>query len=314
MAPQVDIVLPGDTSKRCPFTILIIANSWLESPRNSGNFVSDPVIAQPAAFKQSVSYICDSLFCKLANQVDPVLSDFRIGPNVRVISVFDVSAAQSDSCSLVAEHEVDARLLVPRRQQCASIGSSYGIEPDIVFAVTASPTHTRASAFFSTDDPSRAGVLFTASTLGPQTFMHCYYASIPGTIAIHISADFLTASHEFMHAISSYNNGSLVDLYAPGGPGLNRVLGRPIPVAFGSYQASQYQSDPSRDHLSYPYNWRSIHCELIDPACPAMMDNYYQTSVPNACQNDRITRDFVMDRLLVKIGRPDTVKGGGIVS
>ena len=64
-------------------------------------------------------------------------------------------------------------------------------------------------------------------------------------------------------------------------------------------------ADPTRDSLGYPSGWQSYHCELIDPAFPAVMDNYWlaHDGIPEHCHHDKITRQFLMERLRAKIAR-----------
>ena len=49
--------------------------------------------------------------------------------------------------------------------------------------------------------------------------------------------------------------------------------------------------------------WSSYHCELLNAAAPAAMDNYWQTANPLGCRHDAITVAYLTDRLIAKIGR-----------
>ncbi len=86
---------------------------------------------------------------------------------------------------------------------------------------------------------------------------------------------------------------------------LNCKSGRPIPPKFAIYDTTQNASDPKRDSLGYPTGWKSYHCELIDPGFPALMDDYWQApdQVPEHSLHDRITRQFLSDRVRAKIAR-----------
>jgi hypothetical protein len=172
----------------------------------------------------------------------------------------------------------------------------------VVYAVSGSQSHTRASAWFTTDDDTRAGVPFV---LDGANLFHRYCCTIPGTIALPVTASSITALHEFGHAISSYSNGKIVDLYIDNLAALNNKLGRPIPTPFCNYQGITYLSDPTRDSLGYPAGWQSYHCALVDASCPALMDDYWQSAKgSNACLHDSVTRQFIMDRMRAKIQRP----------
>jgi hypothetical protein len=235
-----------------------------------------------------------------------LLSDPTIAPFVRVISIWDSAAGVNSANALVGLDGV-SNILVARRNPMKAFVNRYqvggvAINADVIYGISAAVSHTRASAWFTSDDDNRPGVSFT---LDGATFVHRFYNDIPGTIAIHSSSTDITPMHEFQHAISSYSNGAIVDLYVDSSPGLNCKVGRPIPVNFSSYEAITYLSDSTRDGLGYPRGWKSYHCELIDARYPAVMDDYYLASTRNPldCQNDKITRQFVLDRIRAKLAR-----------
>jgi hypothetical protein len=299
--PDIAVINQGDTAKPDPFTICIVSNPALEAPWNSGQFVIDPITSNQTAFNAAVRYICDALFSRLPNQREQLLADPTIGPKIRVVSVFVTGLTALDTNSLVAQ-DTDSNLLVARRTVFLPFLKRLGLDADVAYGVSASPTHTRASAWYTSDDDARGGVAFA---LDGVSFAHRYYCLIPGTVAIHANASSLTALHEFGHALSSYSNGMVVDLYVDGNPALNCKVGRPIPPQFATYDTTQNASDPVRDSISYPTGWSSYHCELIDPGFPAVMDNYWLApdNVPEHSQHDKITRQFLTDRVRAKIGR-----------
>src|SRR4051794_30968569 len=85
---DIKILRAGDTSKPCPFTIVIVSNPALESPSGSGNFVVDPIASNQAAFDACAAYVNTSLFGGLLGQAEQLLSDPAIAPNIRVVSLF----------------------------------------------------------------------------------------------------------------------------------------------------------------------------------------------------------------------------------
>lgn len=114
----------------------------------------------------------------------------------------------------------------------------------------------------------------------------------------------MTPAHEFGHAFSSYTNGFVTDLYVDGDVQFNRKVGRPVPDAFANYNGANYASDKARDSLGYPANWTSYHSELADPASPALMDNFwYAKGGPLNSRHDRLTRNYLVDRILAKVSR-----------
>jgi hypothetical protein len=275
----------------------------LERPWRSGRFVVDPILADAAGFTAAVQYVESALFGTLPGEAEQLLSEPTIEPGVRLVAIWFTGAGEDplDPMSFVAEDTVSNQL-VARRAAIDAWMRSQSLYADVVMAISESPTHTRATSWFTTDDDSRGGVAFT---LDGRTLVHRHYFSIPGTSALHTTSSSLTALHEFQHAVSSYSNGAVTDLYVDSPPALNIKRGRPIPALFATYAGAGYATDPSRDSLGYPAGWQSYHGELIDPNTPAVMDNYWQApgGRPELCQNDRITRAFILDRISAKMGK-----------
>jgi hypothetical protein len=310
---DISLLREGDTSKPNPFTVCIIANRLLEAPAGSATYVVDPITANKPAFDVCSKYIVESLFGALPSQTEGVLKDPAIAPHVRIVSIVesstpDPAAPDRDMQSFVAQDGASFLLIARRTQIRDYLLKVYGKTVDIAYAVSGSTTHNRASAWFATDDPP-SGVPFI---LDGTSLVHCYNTLIPGTVAIHQSASSLTAPHEFGHALSSYQNGMVVDLYVDNNAAVNCKRGRPIVSPFRVYQAHTLLSDMTRSCIGYPTNWTSYHCERNGappggPDLPAIMDNYYLACTGHTseeCENDAITRHFLRDRLLAKIGRP----------
>jgi hypothetical protein len=291
-------------AKQNPFTIAIVANPVLEAPWNSGAVMVDPIMGQLAAFQGAAAYIESSLFGRLPGQREAVLADPSVVSLIRVVSLYDDTLPTNLAHALVAQ-DGSSNTLVARRavyKAFLSAYPSYNIQADVVYAVSASPTHARASAWFTSDDDGQGGAPFS---LDGGSYVHRFYNLIPGTIAIPVTSSSLTAIHEFGHAISSYTNGMIVDLYVDSNPGFNNKKGRPIPSNFCMYQGTSYSTDSLRDGIGYPSGWTSYHCGLIDPTTPAVMDNYWLSATGSVvCQHDQVTRQFVLDRVRAKTSRP----------
>ena len=307
--PVVKILRQGDTTKPYPFTIAIIANPALETPWNSGTFVVDPITANQPAFDAAADYINDSLFGGLPGQKERLLGDPSIvGTNIRVVSLFVTGLPATEPNSLVAQDGV-SNILVARRANFLPFLATQALYADVAYAVSESATHTRASAWYTSDDDTRPGTPFT---LDGTTFAHRYWSLIPGTVALHTTGASLTAVHEFGHALSSYTNGSITDLYVDSPDALNNKLGRPIPsppAPFRVYNGTTIAIDQTRDGLGYLASWLSYHAELNAPSFPAIMDDYWMATttssggVPEDCEHDTITRQFLLDRIRAKMSR-----------
>jgi len=310
--PTAINVLQIGATKENPFTIVIAANPALETPWNSGLFTPDPILGDQPGFDATAQYVLSALFGGLPGQREVFLTDAVIQSNIRVVTLFvdDPPPAATDPNALVAQDDPHiSNQLIARRSVFNAFLARYGLHADVAFAVSASPTHTRATSWYTTDDDTRGGVPFSSDGM---LLNHRYHAIIPGTVAIHITSASLTALHEFGHALSSYTNGSVTDLYVDSTPALNnknRLPATAIPANFADYNGVMLTTDPTRNGLGYPPGWASYHCELNNAVVPSVMDDYWQAptahpgSTVEECEHDRITRQFLRDRLLAKLAR-----------
>jgi hypothetical protein len=280
--------------------VCLVANPFLEAPYDSNQFVPDPIMQSKAQFDNAVQYILDALFCRLPHQVEPALSDPRLATGVRLMGIWEPNLPDEPGNALVGQDSASNQLW-SRRLACRDFVRSRRIEADVIFAVSSSATHTRATTWYATDNDAAGGVGFTYDQ---QRRQHCYETLVPGCIALHVSSTSLTALHEFQHAMSSYTNGALVDLYVDCRPDINCRNGRPIPPLFVIYNGQSYQSDLNRDSIGYPPGSQRYHSEAIDPGRMVVMDNYWNSTPSEACANDKLTRQFVLDRILAKMSRP----------
>ncbi|MCA1616033.1 MAG: hypothetical protein LC800_18420 [Acidobacteria bacterium] len=266
MPTDIQVVREGDTGKPDPFTIAVIANPALEQSKNTGVFIVDPITSDRAAFDACAAHIDASLFGGLPGQGERFLGDPSVASQIRVFFLFATGLPAQDGNALVANDNVST-ILEARRARFTPFLATFGLRADVAFAVTKSATHNRASAWPATDDDSGPGDSFT---LDGVTLSHRHRTLIPGTSAIHSGTRSLTALHEFGHALGSFSNGLVVDLYVDNQQtGVNNRRGRPIPVNFAAYDGVTMRSDNTRDGIGYPANWSSYHCELLDPAAGA---------------------------------------------
>ena len=296
---QPETIFHGDTTKPDPFTILVIATPAYVTDAVPGNVVADPIMLQPAAFRAKVEYLCTVLFGKLPGQAEKALGTNGIGPAVRVVSHFDPTAPVSNANALVVQCP-RSNIVEPRRYEIARLVATLGLEVDIVFAVTCNPSHRRSSGLAADDDLARGT---TPYQLDGRVYHHAHHSNVPGTVALHTVAGSLTGLHEFQHALGSFQNGQIKDVNIDGPEAVNRKVGRPIPARFCTYNGNAFNSDTVGKPFGYPAGWMSYHCEHHDAANPSLMDDYWFGKPPIACQNDHLTRAFVLDRLYAKIRR-----------
>jgi peptidoglycan hydrolase-like protein with peptidoglycan-binding domain len=299
---DVTVVQPGDPTKTHPYTIAVVSNNALETVSGGGSFIPDPIQLAAPAFHAAAGYVTDVLFGRLPGQKENLLAGPAIGPKIRVVKVFLAGLPPTDANALVAQYGVN--ITEPRRDKFAAYLALFGVTADVAYAITASATHNRAAAWYTTDDPTRGTVPYTLDGAARVTSKFC---RIPGTVALHTTSASLTGLHEFGHAFSSFTEGAVTDQYVDSSPDLNVKHGRPIPATFGTFDGTTYASDPVRDGIGYDAGWVSYHPALTDLSVPSLMDNYWAAAAPKTpldCRFDTITTDFIVKRLAAKMSRP----------
>jgi len=301
-AATVRVLHPGEP-KNAPYTIVFVANPAIRS--EAGTIGSDPVLTNRPAYQAGVVYCLQNMFTQ-GQVVEDVLTAQGLDARFRIVSIFDPTVTASADTALVQEDNPD--IMETRRSLLAPFLTGYHESADVVIMLHGSTTHTRSSAWFTSDDPARPSTPFTYDGTAN---VHGHFNTVPGSAAIPASVNTgLTPLHEFGHACSDFANGMIVDLYVDGSPGGFQVnkkfrahAGDPIPANFANYNGTNYASDQNRDALGYPANWLSYHPALIDPARPDIMDNYWLTANPLLCREDRLDYDFMRDRISAKASR-----------
>ena len=172
-----------------------------------------------------------------------------IDSHVQFVTVFDSTRSVTDGSALVQEDTLN--MVSPRRDLLKSLMGAYLVSADVSFAITGSATHTRSSAFGTTDDPNKPGVSYTYDG---GTRRHGHFASIPGTVALSVTAGRITPLHEFGHAASDWDNGLIDDLYVDALLSVSDVNKKArarstdsVPAAFANYNGTAFNSDADRD-------------------------------------------------------------------
>lgn len=303
-AAQAVRLLQAGEAKLRPYTIVFVANPGIESATGA-TFHPDPILTNRQGFQAIVRHCFQNLFLV----TEEFLRRDNIDARLRLLSIFDPTRPADTANSLA--HEVPAsNIMETRRAVLPSFLTRFGLVADIVFVIHGSVTHTRASAWPTSDDPALGGTPYTYDGVARR---HGHFPRIPGSAAIPVSVDTsgLTVLHEFGHAASDFNNGKVTDLYVDSGDGTGFLVnqkfrvaaGDPVPANFATYAGTNFAADPVRDGLGYPANWRSYHPELIDDTRPNLMDNYWMADDPQFCRLDRLTFNWFRDRLDAKLGR-----------
>lgn len=245
-----------------PYTIVLAANPQIK--QRSGNYVPDPIMGDLDLFLRSVNNALNSF------EQDEVLGQREIWSRVRVVTIFDdTTTMDGKPLSLLNDFHVDTpqqlnvaeNVIYPGTQMAPNTlqllqqnQGDIGIlfqpgQLDVIFALTASPTQIRPSAYYAdfneTLDLSKVpppqpsdGVKYdylldpTNQKLGdirippnngpgpfprnafPYDCVHDHYSAIPGRVALNVfSARRHTFIHEFAHAMSSVVRGAICDEY-----------------------------------------------------------------------------------------------------
>ena len=302
--PQPVRLLQAGAVKPWPYTIAFVANPGIEAAIGA-TFSADPVLTQRSGYHDVVVHCFQNLF----GVAEDILRQNLFDERVRLVSIFDATRPANPANSLA--HEVPQSIVMEtRRPALVPFLASFGVVADIVFVIHGSTTHTRASAWFTTDNPALTD---TAYMLNGLSRTHSHSPRIPGSAAIYAFLDQsgLTVIHEFGHADSDFNNGKIIDLYNDGGDGTGFLInkrfriaeGLAIPAVFATYNDVAFLADAVRDSLGYPGNWRSYQAAAINGDQPNLMDNYWEASTPQLCRLDQFTYAWLRDRLNAKLGR-----------
>ncbi len=303
-AQTVRLLQAGEAKAR-PYVIAFIANPGIEAATGA-TFTADPILSNRLGYHQVVGHAFGNLF----GVAEDLLRQGHIDARMRFVSVFDATRPADAANSLA--HEIPmSNLMETRRSVLAPFLARFGIVADMVFVIHGSTTHTRASAWFTSDDGALAG---TAYAFDGTARTHAHFPRVPGSAAVAVSVDTtgLTVIHEFGHAASDFNNGKVVDLYIDGSAGIGleinkkfrAAVGDPVPPDFAIFNGTNFPADPARDGLGYPAGWRSYHPVPTDATRPNLMDNYWQAfDDPQLCRFDQLTFAWFRDRLNAKLSR-----------
>jgi len=253
-----------------------------------------------------------------------LLSLPEIFPRLRLIAIFEngnLTPAYNNALCEVFDPITD--ILAPRSD--VSVITNYvdrfEQDVDVIFLISGSPKYIRSSAYFSHDE-SKKGKSFEFTFTDDLTNfdkkrIHAFYPKTPGVVALSAWDDRLkTSVHEFAHAMSSIENGAIVDEYIDFETATvleNNMVNKrcraskndPVPDVFAKYKPDgknpkgeiiQYFSD--RDRRDKDPEWISYVPERRKPYVSCIMDIAYF-----GFRFDKLIFDFMYDRLLTKLNR-----------
>ncbi len=327
---SIKTVIPfGDETTH--YTLGVIANPSIQksgSESDTPPFLQDPIMTKRPDFHKKVVNILETLF----DQTEDVFRDTDIEPHLRLWALFDETLKPGAKTALLRQSADTSFIMEPRSRDRPKLLpdflKNYKETADVLDCVTADTKWNRMSAWFTTSSGSG-----TSYTRDKKTYSHDPDVKIPGSFADTIypfynnSGDKMITIHEFMHAMSESVNGRIVDLYNDGfgfGKGFevnkkSRPTDQPgstpgsnIPAVFGEYEGDDYNSDTpkqiylGRGGLGYPGSdganiTASYGPELQDTTNPNLMDNFPAGTAPDHSRLDKLTYQWVLDRIKAKI-------------
>ncbi len=302
-APLVRRVLYSGRPASGAYTVAFAATPGRAT---TAGVVSDGILSDRPAFHDHVAHCLRTLL----TLDESLLRTDNMERAMRFVSIFDATRRADTDTALLAE--VDPNLLEPQRDRVGPYSRAYWERVDVLYCISASATHNRASAWWGVDDASRTAASYTYDGTARD---HGLYAQRPGCIAQSTTMDTsgLTAIHEFGHAASDQDRGMVIDLYIDDtrtGFVVNKKMRAadtdPVPANFGSMNTTTYAADAARDGIGYAAGWRSFHPALQVTNRPNMMDNYWLAGANRLqCRLDGLTFDWFHRRLSAKVGRPE---------
>lgn len=306
------MIQPGSGSN--PYTIVFVANPRIL--KEDKTLERDPIIDNQELFFRVVTRCLRSFVNNELLRLPEIIS------RLRLLAVF-----RDEETALCEEVAAGIEILAPLTEVAVLkefVMSTAELtdklpEVDIIFVISASDYLTRSSARFTKDRFNRADRNFEL-TFSPDlatftTMKHASLAELPGVAAISAWDERLkTPVHEFAHAMSSLENGAIVDEYVDKYHPKSEVLLRDkminrrdrevanaaIADVFAKYRYNnelvEYYSDRYRSDKDS--SWTSYVPERIDIGCSCVMDiAYYEF------RWDKLIFDFMYDRLLAKLNR-----------
>jgi hypothetical protein len=288
-----------------PYTFVFAATPVL---RKLSRFVPDTIMDDRPAFHDLVA---ESLVSLLTEAEDLLRID-GAEREIRFVAIFDPLLSRTDKANALVRESKDKKgravMVKAVRGNLKAFARRYREDPDIFFGFTKSAAGLRAGGTGTDDDWEREAVSYVYDGVRR---MHGRFASTPGCSAIttQMNRRLMTPLHEFGHAASRRLGGRIRDLYNDDGSPFTvnkkwrKKADDPVPALFATYNGVRYASDPDRAGLGYRSGQLAYHPVLIDKSRPNLMDRYRDDPAPKLCRFDRLTYDWLRDRLAAKLRR-----------
>ncbi|TVM02403.1 MAG: hypothetical protein CV087_09610, partial [Candidatus Brocadia sp. WS118] len=281
----------------------------------------DPIFENPDLFWKTV------IRCLRSFVSNELLHLPEIFPRLRIVVIYDHNRnhPNSDDNALCETLDPKSEIIAPRAMRENDSGVLFSVVDeyvkqhidysDVIMVISGSPEFIRSSARFTEEDAALPGAEFNYfNNTDTITRYHPHYAKLPGVAAIWAGDDRLkTPVHEFAHAMSSFQNGPIVDEYDDGGKDnfafmVNKQFRdeptKAIPKHFAKYGLTdvfddgcvEYCSDRTR--ADKEPSWSSYVPERVAPGYSSTMDIAYYDY-----RFSKLVFDFMYERLITKLNR-----------
>jgi hypothetical protein len=330
-----------EASPAAPYTIAFVANPKIRrrpaSATATPTYQTDPIINDLDLFLKSVDRALISL------QRDDVLGRPEIWSRIRVITIFDQEAdtdlvEEFQRVNAVDEQVID-HIVGPRPYENFGIVINRNLPDelkkhiDVVFAMTASHTHDRSSAYYADldemtdvaknqsnagkpflynpDPDNRKGTEITVAGCGtaPYFCSHDDFSECFGRVALSVfGARQKTFIHEFAHAMSSVSHGMICDEYTDPFFAHDECHHSHAPTAPAPFYVNRIQrakpTDPGKfihvHEIFTAYNGAVFHSDLTHPSAVEGWTGYFPArhSPGETCIMDREFGPYRFDKLI----------------
>jgi hypothetical protein len=310
-----------------PFTILVIANRFLLGSDNtlSLDFTRD----ERNVFDSFCRRLILDLFNALPNSRKSFIQqDDGVQACIKVVSLFPPLHAEPNAADSLVQFGPDGRLLYLQKnfQRFANryqLETQLSIKPDVVFAVS----RGRAPSGYLLAEPAVDGPFADRGVpfqLDGAFLHHPYYCQIPGGVALAMDqlsgpTAGLIALRALCGALGSDKNGFVMDLPTLSAQYANGTKPKALPVNaryktegaleipgfFANYNGKSYASRNARDGQIVVSDLYTS--ELLPGGSINLLDDFliaFDRADNGVVVTDKLTNDFLFDRLLTKIARP----------
>lgn len=291
---------------------------------DGGFYEPDPIFKKPDLFWKAV------IRCLKSFVNNELLRLPEIFPRLKIVVIYDhkTDHALSDENALCETIDPQSEIIAPRDVRGTDVSPVSIIENyvkrhridycDVIMAISGSQKFINSSARFTQEDDALSGAKFHyINNTVDTTRCHPPYAKLPGVAAIWAGDDRLRIPvHEFAHAMSSFQNGPIVDEYDDEGEGLLDISDfivnkqfrsaptKAIPRHFAKYGLVTEFDKGCVEYCSHRTradkepDWTSYVPEGVGPGYSSIMDiAYYEYRF------NKLVFDFMYDRLMAKLNR-----------